>query len=138
MPTVLRMDRHGKAKPVPSASLGPGCGLEELDTRIALIQALIPLGLQAVDDLLQQEVLALAGPRYAHSDGHAHVRWGRQAGSVYLADQKLPILVPRVRHREARAEVPLQAYARLQTPRAADEGVLRRLLAGLSCRDYRA
>src|SRR3990172_5468353 len=125
MPTVLRMDRHGKAKPVPSASLGPGCGLEDLDTRVALIQALIPLGLQAVDDLLQQEVLALAGPRYAHRDGHPDlVRWGRQPGSVYLADQKLPILVPRVRHREAHAEVPLQAYARLQTPRAADEGVL--------------
>src|SRR3972149_7587374 len=35
-----------------------------LDTRIALIQALIPLGLQAVQDVLQQEVAALAGPRH--------------------------------------------------------------------------
>ena len=26
------------------------------------------------------------------------VRWGRRAGSIYLADQKLPFTVPRVRN----------------------------------------
>jgi len=45
--------------------------------------------------------------------------------------------VPRVRNRQAAIEVPLQSYTRLQQPRAADEGVLRRILYGLSCRDYR-
>jgi transposase-like protein len=111
---------------------------EDLDTRVALIQALIPLGLQAVEDILQQEVQTLAGPRYARGDGAPHVvRWGRQRGSVYLADQKLPIRVPRVRNRQAGLEVPLQSYTQLQQPRAADEGMLRRVLYGLSCRDYR-
>ena len=110
-----------------------------LDTRVALIQALIPLGLQAVEDLLQQEVQGLAGPRYARADGAPHrVRWGRQRGAVYLADQKLPLVVPRVRDRQTGTEVPLATYHRLQQPRAADEGVLRRILYGVSCRDYRA
>jgi hypothetical protein len=45
------------------------------------------------------------------------VRWGRQRGSVYLADQKLPIQVPRVRNRQAGVEVPLESYHRLQQPR---------------------
>jgi hypothetical protein len=69
-----------------------------------------------------------------------HRKWcgGAQRGSVYLADQKLPIQVPRVRNRQAGVEVPLQSYHRLQQPRAADEGMLRRILYGLSCRDYRA
>jgi len=111
---------------------------QDLDTRIALIQALIPLGLQAVEDVLHQEVQRLAGPWYARGDGASHlVRWGRQRGSVYLADQKLPMLVPRVRNQQAGIEVPLQSYQRLQHPRAADEGMLRRILCGLSCRDYR-
>ncbi len=71
-------------------------------------------------------------------DGAPHlVRWGRRRGSVYLADQKLPILVPRVRNRHAGVEVPLQGYQQLQHPRAADEGMLRRILCGLNCRDYR-
>ena len=38
------------------------CGLE---TRLSLIQALIPIGLEAVSDVLQQEVGQLAGVRYA-------------------------------------------------------------------------
>lgn len=136
MSKVLQVARQGKIKPATQTDVA---GLKDLDMRIALIQTLIPLGLQAVEEVLQQEVMALAGPRYARSDGRPHlVRWGQQLGSVYLADQKLPILVPRVRNRQADIEVPLQTYARLQAPRAADEGVLRRILYGLSCRDYRA
>lgn len=135
MSTVLRIGPQGKvetAGPTPVTA-------DDLDPRIVLIQALIPLGLQAVAEVLQQEVQALAGPRYAREDGVPHlVRWGQQRGSVYLADQKLPVQVPRVRNRQAGSEVPLQSYTRLQQPRAADEGVLRRILYGLSCRDYRA
>ena len=36
-----------------------------LETRLSLIQALIPIGLEAVSDVLQQEVGQLAGVRYA-------------------------------------------------------------------------
>lgn len=106
---------------------------------IALIQALIPLGLRAVEEALQAEVAALAGPRYAHDDGHPEVvRWGKQAGSIFLADQKLPITVPRVRDRRAQHEVPLATYAQFQAPRAHDVGLFRRVLGGLSCREYEA
>ncbi|HMA20827.1 MAG TPA: transposase, partial [Gemmatimonadaceae bacterium] len=66
------------------------------------------------------------------------VRWGRQHGSVYLADQKIQILVPRVRDRREVREVPLATYAALQTPRADDAGLFRRVLGGISCREYEA
>ena len=39
--------------------------IESADTRIALIQALIPIGLQCVNELLQQEVEELAHARYS-------------------------------------------------------------------------
>lgn len=104
---------------------------------LAMIQALIPLGLQAVNEALQQEVTQLAGRRYARDDGAPYVvRWGKQAGSVFLADQKVPVLVPRVRDRAQGCEVPLTTYAQLQTPRALDQGLFRRVLGGLSCREY--
>jgi putative transposase len=112
---------------------------EDRSVRVALIQALIPLGLEAVADLLQQDVQALVGPPYARDQRTPGLhRWTRQAGSIYLADQKLRILRPRVRNRRTRQEIPLPTYAQLQQPRAADEGVLRRILHGLSCREYRA
>ena len=108
-----------------------------LNSRVELIQALIPLGLEAVQDVLEQEVTALAGARYARAGGQAgHARWGKQAGSVYLADQKVSIQVPRVRDRLRDQEVPLASYQALREPRRAEEAALRKILKGLSCRDY--
>jgi putative transposase len=106
---------------------------------LAMIQALIPLGLKAVEEALVAEVLALAGPRYRRDDERpAIARWGKQPGSIFLADQKLSIPVPRVRDRDAGREVPLSTYTALQTPRAQDVGLFRRVLGGLSCREYEA
>jgi hypothetical protein len=65
-----------------------------------------------------------------------HVRWTRQRGSVYLADQKLPIEVPRVRDRHRHVEVPLPTDERLQQPRTGDPGLLHKVLGGLSRREY--
>lgn len=111
---------------------------EELDARIALIQSLIPLGLQAVEETLQAEVKALAGERYSRQGGHAgYNRWGSQPGSVYLADQKIPITVPRIRDKHHGREVRLKSYEGLQQPRNLDEGLLKRIVNGLSCRNYR-
>ncbi len=134
MPTVLRVRKGVKVKEGSRADLP-----EDLNVRVALVQALIPLGLEAVAELLQQDVQALVGPRYARGARPPGLhRWTRQAGSIYLADQKLRIQRPRVRNRQTHQEVPLRTYAHLQQPRAADEGVLRRILHGLSCREYRA
>lgn len=111
---------------------------DELDARIALIQALIPLGLKAVEETLQKEVAELAGERYSRAGGQAHYnRWGSQPGSVYLADQKIPIQVPRIRDSSHGQEVRLNAYERLQRPRNLDEGLMKRIVSGLSCRNYR-
>jgi len=106
---------------------------------IAMIQALIPLGLRAVKEALQAEVAALAGERYARGDAHPEiVRWGKQNGSIFLADQKLAVTVPRVRDRKEKREVPLSTYTALQTPRSHDLGLYRKVLAGISCREYEA
>jgi len=110
---------------------------EDLGARVAVIQALIPLGLEAVRDVLQQEVEALAGARYARKGGRpGHVRWSKERGSVYLGDQKLPVVYQRVRDQLRDVEVPLETYRRFQEPRALDEGLMRRVLLGLSCRRY--
>jgi len=79
--------------------------LDDGTVMLAMIQALIPLGLKAVEEALQRDVTALAGARYAHDDGTPGVaRWGHQRGSIYLADQKVPITVPRVRDLHAGTE----------------------------------
>ena len=69
---------------------------------------MIPIGLEAVNELLQQEVVSLVGARYSRGGGEGdYARWGRQQGSVYLGDHKVAVTVPRVRNLRRRQEVPL-------------------------------
>lgn len=116
-----------------------GIPLDDGTAMLALIQSLIPLGLKAVEEALSREVTVIAGRRYAHEDDHPDiVRWGTQPGSIYVADQKLPIRVPRVRDQLAGREIALPTYQQFQTPRSLDVGLFRRVLGGLSCREYEA
>ena len=137
-PTKNQRARASAATPA-QAGLLLDDGTLTTPVTLAMIQALIPLGLKAVEEALQAEVRALAGARYRHHDGAPGVvRWGKQAGSIYLADQKVPLTVPRVRDRAAGQELPLATYQQLQQPRAQDLGLFRRVLGGLSCREYEA
>ena len=106
---------------------------EDFDVKMSVIQELIPLGLKAVAEELQNEVARLAGQKY--SRGGDNARWGKQNGSVYLRDQKFPISVPRVRNTAAGHEVQLEAYQRLQRP-CGDDKAMRRLLQRLSTHKY--
>ena len=135
MKKVLRVGEKGK----------PKLGIHEkpltgdLETRVNLIQALIPLGLEAVCEVLAREVEALAGPRYSRVGGEqGYHRWGFQSGSVYLEEQKLPIRRPRVRNQKTGQEVSLMTYTKLQQAQKAEELVFKKILAGLSCRQYEA
>jgi hypothetical protein len=132
-------NQRREARRVVQAAIPLDDGTVTTPVTLAMILALIPLGLRAVKARLRAEVLALAGPRYSRTDARPDVvRWGTQRGSIYLADQKIPIAVPRVRDRRQQREVPLATYATLQPPRAQDVGLFRRALGGLSCRDYAA
>ena len=110
----------------------------ELDAKVELIRSLVPLGLMHVEELLDAEVTALAGEHYARKDalvgGRRH---GSNPGTVGLAGQRVPIRVPRIRH-VAGSEIPLRSYAALHGDRAVNDRLLKRVLYGISCRNYEA
>ena len=63
--------------------------MADMNARVEMIRALIPLGLEAVQDLLHDAVAQLAGPRYQHGPAdRRYYRWGSERGSVYLADRR--------------------------------------------------
>ena len=131
---VRQMRRKGKHVGLVSA---PSLSIPTISSRVALIQALIPVALERVEAALQEEVTHLAGARYAREGRRpGHVRWTPQSGSIYLADQKIPLEVPRVRDRWRNQEVPLETYQQLQQPREMDTGLLHKILGGLSTREY--
>ncbi len=110
----------------------------ELDAKVELIRSLVPLGLMHVHELLDQEVTALAGERYARKDASiGGRRHGSNPGTVGLAGQRVPIRVPRIR-RVAGSEIPLRSYDALSGDREVDDLLLKRVLYGISCRNYEA
>ncbi|CAI4034181.1 transposase [Nitrospira tepida] len=139
MRNVIRITTEGKVRPIRRRAVDAIPAVDERASLVALIQALIPLGLHAVGDALEAEVTDLAGERYSRTGGQpGYVRWCQQRGSVYLLDQKLPITYRRVRNRFRNVEVALPTYQALGDPRAADAGLFRKVLHGLSCRRYEA
>lgn len=104
------------------------------ESRLSMIQMLIPLALEAVGTELQNEVRELAGA--PHSRGGSLDRWGTNPGSIFLGDQKVELRVPRVRNKGLGTEIPLTTYERLQSPQAIDEIVLSRVINGISQGKY--
>lgn len=105
------------------------------ESRMLMIQQLIPLGLKAVGIELQEEITGLIGARYSRGGGDLK-RWGANPGSVFLGDQKVETPVPRVRNMKSKTEVQLKAYERLQSPQVIDDMALARVINGMSQRDY--
>jgi transposase-like protein len=140
MKKVLQLKGKGKvrkAKAVEVMDLEE-YGAMDMDSRLALIHELIPIGLIHVKEELQREVKQLAGDKYKRNGLPGYDRWGSQQGSICIQDQKIPIMVTRVRDTIRNKEAPLKSYERLQVPGAqAEERLLRRILHGLSCGRYR-
>ena len=103
--------------------------------RIELIKQLLPLGLEAVREELEQEVDSLVGSKYSRNENE-NTRWGSNPGSVYLGDQKLAIKVPRVRNKKTGKEVELEAYKEFKDTGHFNEQVFKHLVHGISTRNY--
>ncbi|MCA1685696.1 MAG: transposase, partial [Planctomycetia bacterium] len=115
--------------------------LLDRDESLALMQdslerLAVELGLLVAAALLEDEVTRLCGPRYERQPERRHTRYGHQRGAATLAGQKLPIERPRVRRVDGGGEVALQTYARLRFGDAMPQAVLRRMVRGVSTRDY--
>jgi len=96
----------------------------------------VELGLLVASAILEDEVTRLCGQRYERQPERTHTRYGCQGGIVTLGGQKLPIDKPRVRRADGGGEVTLENYDRLRSPDAMPQAVLRRMVRGVSTREY--
>ena len=102
------------------------------ESRLSMIQMLIPLGLQAVEEELQAEVRPGWRRRYTPGPETTCKRWGQNPGSVFLGDQKVRINVPRVRDVRAEDGSPAQELRAVTGPRSSGRDGLPRVINGIS------
>lgn len=96
----------------------------------------IDLGLLLAGRFLESEVTRLCGERYQRNPGRQHTRYGHQPGYVTLAGQKASLARPRVRQAGGGPEVELSLYQALQSADAMPEAALKRMVRGVSTRNY--
>ena len=109
----------------------------EVDAKVEMIRALVPR-LMLVQELLDEEVTALAGARHARKGASTRGRrHGSNPGTVRLAGQRVPIRVPRVRGVTG-GEIPLRSYEAARGDGQVHDVLLKRVLYGISSRNYEA
>jgi transposase-like protein len=107
----------------------------DFSTKVTMVQTLLPLGLQAFQEMIASEVEELIGAKSKPGKNGVY-RWGNASGWIYLADQKVKSPIPRVRDTKRKAEMELKTYQAFQNPRIADNQVLKRVMMGLLQRRY--
>ena len=107
-----------------------------IDTEHELLSFLLPENVKAFYRELSLSVEALCGSRYEHSE-HRLYRWGKQAGSIVLGNQRVAVERPRVRDAETGKEVRIPFYEKMQNPDSYDRAAFQSALKKCSQRDYK-
>ena len=135
MPQLVRERKKSKKIGTPKVINRKEYQEQDMDTRLELIRALIPLGLCAIYEELDREVVELAGQAHKHKKSNQkNYRYGSNPGSVKLAGQRVPVKVPRIRG--PKGEIRLQSYNNLHHGGELNEMMFRQVLYGISCRNY--
>ncbi len=103
--------------------------------RAGLLAASTAVGLEGMAELMAAEVTELAGPKGRHDPDRTAKRHGSEAGPVTLGGRRLPVRRPQVRSvGEVEREVGLESYDTFASTDLLTEGIVARMLAGLSTR----
>jgi putative transposase len=104
-----------------------------------LLAASTAVGLEVMAELMDVEVVELAGPKGKHDPARTAMRHGTQPGTVTLGGRRLGVRRPRVRTTGAdEHELQLGCYRTFASTDLLAEGIVARMLAGLSTRRYTA
>jgi transposase-like protein len=108
--------------------------------REGLLAASTAVGLEVMADLMDAEVTDLVGPKGRHDPDRTATRHGTEPGGVTLGGRRLPVRRPRVRSvaRDGQPdrEIALESYDTFASIDLLAEGIVARMLAGISTRRY--
>jgi transposase-like protein len=105
--------------------------------REGLLAASVAVGLDVMAELMEAEVTDLAGPKGKHNPARTAKRHGSEHGTVTLGGRRVGVRRPRVRTvGDDEHELPVTSYERFTSADLLADGVVARMLGGLSTRGY--
>jgi putative transposase len=111
---------------------------QSVDLKLGLLQNHLSICQIMINELLEEEVIDRAGPRYCRQkpENGRYSRWGYNPGSVKIGDKKLKVDVPRLFDNIDENNIPLQRYEELKDLPDPTDQLVKGVLLGLSMRDY--
>ena len=105
-----------------------------IDTRAELTELVVRSGMKVLEAMLEEDRVAVCGPRYAHQAERHAGRAGTTTSAVVLGGRKVPIRRPRVR--AGKQEVPLPTFETMAHTDPLDRRVVEQMLLGVATRRY--
>lgn len=103
------------------------------DAEAGLLGLSVQVGLRVLEELMDQEVTEVAGPKGRHNPQRTTVRPGVEDGYVFLGDRRVPVTHPRVRTTTGQ-DVPLTTSQTFQDAGVATQAIMQRMFFGLASR----
>lgn len=111
---------------------------QPIDIKISLLTQHLSISQLILNQILEEDVINLSGPRYSHDKPHfgAYSRYGFNPGSVRIGDKKVAVDVPRVVNNRTGHFEKLHSYEELKQLDEPTDQLVNGVLYGLSTRDY--
>jgi hypothetical protein len=103
-----------------------------IDTRAELTELVVRSGMKVLEAMLEEDRVAVCGPRYAHQADRAAGRAGTTASAVVLGGRKVQIRRPRVR--AGKTEVPLPTFQTMAQTDPLNRRIIEQMLLGVATR----
>jgi transposase-like protein len=105
-----------------------------VDARSELFELAVRSGLKVLETMLEEDRVALCGPRYAHGVARAAARAGTVRSEVVLGGRKIAVRRPRVR--AGGQEVSLPTFCAMADVDPLNRRVVEQMLVGVTTRRY--
>jgi transposase-like protein len=104
------------------------------DMQYQLFQNFVDVAKLHYNQLMEEEEQIKAGEKYER--GKRYNRWGKNPGSIRIGEEKVPVEVPRFYDKENRVTEESEYYHQLHELPMPSEEVIKKVIKGLSQKDY--
>jgi transposase-like protein len=105
-----------------------------IDTRAELTELVVRSGMKVLEAMLEEDRIAVCGPRYAHQAEREVGRAGTTSSAVVLGGRKVQIRRPRVR--AGKQEVSLPTFEAMAQTDPLNRRIVEQMLLGVATRRY--
>lgn len=107
---------------------------QPIEMQYELFKNFVDIAKLHYNNLVSEELKAKAGEKYER--GKSYSRWGSNPGSIRIGEEKVPVDVPRLYDKDHEKTEAVEYYQRLHKIPMPQEEVIKKVIKGLSQKDY--